>query len=137
MASFYLSNVEQFLSLSPEILLAQLSTQYAHRGYTSQYADQTLTWQRDLQALQKSLSACMERSQTARGWGVILEFSIPRKEKRIDIVLLIRDAIVIVEAKSSDTGSAARQQLETYALLLHYFHKGSANRRIVPVLVSE
>lgn len=137
MASFYLSNVEQFLSLSPEILLAQLSMQYAHRGYTSQYADQTLTWQRDLKALQKSLSACVERSQTARGWGVILEFSVPRKEKRIDIVLLIRDAIVIVEAKSSDTGSAARQQLETYALLLHYFHKGSANRRIVPVLVSE
>jgi hypothetical protein len=136
MASFYLSNVEQFLSLSPEILLAQLSTRYAHRGYTSQYSDQTLTWQRDLQSLRRSLSACVEYSQSARGWGVILEFSIPRKEKRIDVVLLIRDVVVIVEAKSSDTGSAARQQLETYALLLHYFHKGSTNRRIVPVLVS-
>ncbi len=79
---------------------------------------------------------CSEHSQSAGRWGAILEFSIPRKEKRIDLVLLVRDTVVIVEAKSGDIGSAAKQQLETYALLLHYFHKGSANRRIVPILVS-
>lgn len=136
MASFYISTVEQFLSQSPDILLAQLSTAYAHRGFTSQYADQTLTWARDLQSLQQALSVCGERSQSAGKWGVILEFSIPRKEKRIDVVLLVRDTIVIVEAKSGHTGSAAKQQLETYAHLLYYFHKGSADRRIIPILVS-
>jgi len=62
---------------------------------------------------------------------------VPRKARRIDIVLLVRDVIVIVEAKTNDLSSAARQQVETYALLLHYFHKASANRRIVPVLVSK
>ena len=136
MASFYLSTVEQFLSQSPDVLLAQLSTAYAHRGFTSQYADQTLTWQRDIQSLQQALSVCDERSHSVIGWGIILEFSIPRKEKRIDIVLLVRDTIAIIEAKTGDTGSAAKQQIETYALLLHYFHKASANRRIVPILVS-
>src|SRR5947209_2435682 len=100
MASFYLSTVEQFLSQSPDILLAQLSTAYAHRGFTSQYADQTLTWQMDIQSLQRALTICAEHSQTSGKWGIILEFSIPRKEKRIDVVLLVRDAIVIVEAKS-------------------------------------
>ena len=136
MASFYISTAEQFVSQSPEILLAQLSTAYAQRGFTSQYADQTLTWQQDLQSLQRSLSECIERSESASRWGVILEFSIPRKEKRIDVILLVRDTVVIIEAKSGDIGSAAKQQLETYALLLHYFHKGSADRRIVPLLVS-
>jgi Uncharacterized conserved protein (DUF2075) len=136
MASFYISTIEQFVSQSPEILLARLSTAYAQRGFTSQYANQTLTWQQDIQSLQHSLSECIERSQSAGRWGVILEFSIPRKEKRIDVVLLVRDTIVIVEAKSGDIGAAAKQQLETYALLLHYFHKGSANRRIIPILVS-
>jgi hypothetical protein len=136
MASFYISNVEEFLEQSPEVLLAHLSTAYAHRGFTSQYADQTLTWQRDIQSLRQVLLASASRSQTASKWGVILEFSIPRKEKRIDIVLLVRDTIVIIEAKSAETGSTAKQQLETYALLLHYFHKGSSNRRIVPILVS-
>lgn len=136
MASFYFSTVQQLLSQSPETVLAQLSTAYAHRGYTSQYSDQTLTWQRDLQSLRQSLLECTERSQNAGDWGVVLEFSIPRKEKRIDIVLLVRDTIVIIEAKSGDAGSAAKQQIETYALLLHYFHKDSAQRRIVPILVS-
>jgi hypothetical protein len=136
MASFYLNNVEQFLSQSPETLLGQLSTAYAHRGFTTQYADQTLTWLRDLQALQQALLECRKRSHRASGWEVILEFSIPRKEKRIDVVLLIGDTIVVVEGKSGETGSVAKQQLETYALLLHYFHKGSANRRIVPILAS-
>lgn len=136
MASFYASTVEQLLSQSPEAVLAQLSTAYAHRGYTSQYSDQTLTWQRDLQSLRRVLLDCTERSQSAKTWGVILEFSIPRKEKRIDVVLLVRDAIVILEAKSGETGSVAKQQIETYALLLHYFHKGSADRRIVPIVVS-
>lgn len=136
MASFYHSTVEQFLSQSPEAILTQLSTAYAKRGYTSQYTDQTLTWQRDLQSLRQVLSECTQRSDGAGAWGIILEFSIPRKEKRIDVVLLVRDTIVIVEAKSGDAGSEAKRQVETYALLLHYFHKGSAERRIVPILVS-
>jgi hypothetical protein len=66
----------------------------------------------------------------------VLEFSIPRKERRIDIVLLVRDAIVILEAKTGQAYSQAKQQIEEYSLLLHYFHKGSNERRILPVLVS-
>lgn len=118
------------------MLLANLSTAYAQRGYTSQYADQTLTWLNDLESLQRTLLRCKKQSQNVSSWGLILEFSIPRKERRIDVVLLVRDTIVVVEAKTADVSSAAKQQLETYALLLHYFHKGSANRRIIPVLVS-
>jgi hypothetical protein len=136
MASFYRATVGGFLSSSEGELLARLSTAYANRGFTSQYSDQTLTWESDICSLRNTLRECVGKSSTANAWGIILEFSIPRKEKRIDIILLVRDTIVIAEAKSGDTGSAARQQLETYALLLHYFHKDSANRRIVPVLVS-
>jgi hypothetical protein len=136
MASFYSSEVEQFLHESLEILLARLATSYAGDGYTSQYSEQTLTWQRDLERLQATLRSCVELLPEANRWGVALEFEVPRKGRRIDVVLLVRDVIVIVEAKTSDLSAAARQQVETYALLLHYFHKASANRRIVPVLVS-
>jgi hypothetical protein len=48
MASFYQSNVADFLALSEEQILARLSIGYANRGYTSQYSDQTLTWERDI-----------------------------------------------------------------------------------------
>src|SRR5438270_10913660 len=59
MPSFYRSTVGDFLSLSDEQLLAQLSIGYALRGYTSQYTDHTLTWERDIQQLRAALSLCV------------------------------------------------------------------------------
>lgn len=137
MASFYRASVEEFLAQNEEHILARLGTGYANRGYTSQYSDQTLTWEREIRSLRQSLEQCVIRSDSARSWGLLLEFSIPRKEMRIDIVLLIRDVIVVLEAKTGRTTSQAKRQIEEYALLLHYFHKASAERRIVPILVSQ
>ncbi len=136
MASFYRSNVAEFLALSDEQVLARLSIAYANRGYTSQYSDQTLTWERDLRSLRSSLKECVQNNPDTANWGLLLEFSIPRKEKRIDAVLLINDEVVILEAKTGDSFFQARRQLEEYALLLHYFHKASAELRIVPIIVS-
>jgi hypothetical protein len=136
MASFYRSTVGEFLALSLEQVLARLSVAYASRGYTSQYTDQTLTWKRDLQQLKVVLSQCISLDPHAFKWGLLLEFSIPRKEMRIDVVLLIGSAVVLLETKSHDTSAQARRQIEEYALLLHYFHKGTAEKRIIPILIS-
>src|SRR5271170_6739877 len=106
MACFYRASVEEFLGENEEHVLARLGVAYANRGYTSQYSDQTLTWDRDIRSLRRSLEQCVVRSGSAKSWGVLLEFSIPRKEMRIDVILLIRDVIVLLEAK---TGNAASQ----------------------------
>ena len=136
MASFYRSTVAEFLSLTDEQVLARLSVGYANRGYTRQYSDQTLTWERDLRSLRNSLETCACHLPAAMDWGVLLEFAIPRKEMRIDVVLLIGDKVVILEAKSGHAFLQARRQLEEYALLLHYFHRESSERRIIPIVVS-
>ena len=136
MACFYHATVAEFLSQTDDTILARLAVGYAERGYTTQYADQTLTWERDLHSLRTSLLQCVSASNGARAWGLILEFSIPKKELRIDIVLLIGETVVILEAKTGEAGAQAKQQIEEYALLLHYFHKASNDRRIVPVLVT-
>lgn len=136
MASFLRSTLGNFLSLTNEQILARLSIAYANRGFTSQYTDQTLTWERDLQSLRAALEECIDAIPSAREWGILLEFSIPRKEMRIDVVLLVHETIVILEAKSGYASLQARRQIEEYALLLHYFHKASAERRIIPIVVS-
>ena len=136
MASFYRSNVAEFLTTSEEQILARLSIAYANRGFTQQFTDQTLTWERDIRSLRLSLRDCTQANSAAANWGLILEFSIPRKEMRIDCVLLINGEIVILEAKTGDAFLQARKQLEEYSLLLHYFHKASAESRIVPIVVS-
>src|ERR1035438_6994625 len=136
MTSFYKSSVEEFLAQSDEHLLARLETAYARQGYTSLFSDQTLTWERDIGLLRAALQQCAGESTSAKSWGLLLEFSIPRKELRIDIVLLIREVIVVLEAKTVLAVSQAKRQVEEYALLLHYFHQASAECRIVPVIVS-
>ncbi len=136
MASFYRSDVAEFLTTSDEQILARLSIAYANRGFTQQFTDQTLTWERDLRSLRSVLQECTQANSDAINWGVLLEFSIPRKEHRIDCVLLINGEIVILEAKTGTAFLQARKQLEEYALLLHYFHKESAENRIVPIIVS-
>jgi hypothetical protein len=136
MASFYRANVGEFLAQSNEQILARLAVSYANRGYTSQYADQTLTWERDIASLRRTLEECVLRDSSAQNWGLLLEFSIPRKELRIDVVLLIGNKIAIIEAKSGSAFQQARRQIEEYALLLHYFHRASADRRIIPIVVS-
>jgi Uncharacterized conserved protein (DUF2075) len=136
LAAFYRSSVSDFLSISEGEILARLSIEYAKRGYTSQYTDQTLTWKRDVHYLRDVLTHCVQHDRHAANWGVLVEFPIPRKEVRIDIVLLIGGQIVILEAKSGAAFLQARKQIEEYALLLHFFHKTSADRKIVPIIVS-
>jgi hypothetical protein len=136
LASFYRSSISQFLAVSDGEILARLSTEYAKRGFTSQYTDQTLTWERDIRFLRQAITQCIQADVSAADWEILLEFSIPRKEVRIDAVLLLGDRIVILEAKSGNAFFHAKKQIEEYALLLHYFHKASANQIIVPIIVS-
>jgi hypothetical protein len=136
LASFYRSRVSEFLSISDGEVLARLSSEYARRGFTRQYTDQTLTWERDVRFLRDALNQCVQHDDKAANWGLLLEFSIPRKEVRIDAVLLIHNEIVILEAKSGADFFQAGRQIQEYALLLHYFHKASDERRIVPIIVS-
>lgn len=136
MSSFFRSTVREFLSQSREQILARLSVAYANRGFTSQYTDQTLTCDRDLESLRATLQSCVAHDALANKWGILLEFSIPRKEMRIDVVLLIGGAVVILEAKSGNALLQARRQIEEYSLLLHYFHKASYGSKIFPIIVS-
>jgi hypothetical protein len=136
LASFYRSSVSEFLAVSDGEILARLSTEYAKRGFTRQYTDQTLTWERDIRSLRQALTHCVRKDGSAADWGILLEFSIPRKEARIDAALLMSGRIVILEAKSGSSFFHAKKQIEEYALLLHYFHKASANQMIVPIIVS-
>lgn len=136
MACFYQGSVEKFLGEDSENVLARLAVGYANRGFVTQYAEQTLTWKRDLELLRASLQECVEISASAAQWGVLLEFSIPRKELRIDVVLLVRGVVVVLEAKTGSASVEARRQIEEYAMLLHFFHKATFERRVFSLVVS-
>lgn len=136
MPAFYRASIAEFLHVSESDLTGRLTTEYARSGFQSQRTSQTIAWITDIVRLHSILGDVVNRNPSAASWYILLEFPIPRKEKRVDVVLLARDIIVILELKSSAQGIESIRQVEEYALLLHYFHEPSDRKRIVPFVVS-
>lgn len=69
---------------------------------------------------------------------VIFEYTIPRLNKRIDVVLLLKNIIFCIEFKvrASTYSSHDVDQVMDYALDLKNFHKESLAFPIVPILVA-
>jgi hypothetical protein len=136
MASYFRATVQQFLATSQSELLGTLTRAYSQDGFAEMKTDTARTWWDDLESLRDALSRVCDDRPTANQWGILLEFSVPRKQSRLDVVLLIEGVIVVLECKSAFATREAFRQVETYALLLHYFHKPSDRRRILPIVVS-
>jgi hypothetical protein len=69
---------------------------------------------------------------------VLFEYSIPRMGRRIDVVLLIKHAIFVLEFKVGEKRflSYAIDQVFDYALDLKYFHEPSHDQLVVPILIA-
>ena len=69
---------------------------------------------------------------------VLLEFQLPRRRRRIDVVLLAHDLILLIEVKAGAErfDRASSWQAEQYALDLRDFHAGSAGHTIIPILLA-
>jgi len=136
MPAFYRASVTEFVRTSDSEITGRLSSAYANSGFSSQRTSQTRAWEADLTKLRSALNRVVAQTPEAAAWTLLLEFPIPRKEKRIDVVLLAGDTIVILELKTSAQGIEADRQAEEYALLLHFFHQPSSRRKIATFLVA-
>ena len=69
---------------------------------------------------------------------IIFEYTIPRLGKRIDVVVLLRERVFVVEFKAGEEEFKHQDvdQVLDYALDLKNFHQGSADRCIIPILVA-
>jgi hypothetical protein len=136
MPAFYRASVAEFIHTSDSEITGRLASAYAHSGFSSQRTSQTRAWEADLASLRSAFDVVVAQNSRAMTWALLLEFPIPRKEKRIDVVLLAGATIVILELKTSTQGADADRQAEEYALLLHFFHRPSNRRKIVTYVVA-
>ena len=80
----------------------------------------------------------MRQVPSAGDWALLIEYGIPRRQRRIDVVLLADTVVFVLEFKVGATSYSRADlwQAEDYALDLRDFHEGSHGRTIVPVLVA-
>jgi Uncharacterized conserved protein (DUF2075) len=136
MPSYFRASLRDFLETEQPTILATLTLAYATSGFSQMHSDVPVTWWDDLTSLRRTLIELQSIHPSASQWQILLEFSVPRKERRLDIVLLTGAEIILLECKRGGATPDAMRQVEEYALLLHYFHEPSNLQRIYPIVVS-
>lgn len=118
-------------------LLGRLCTAAARHGREVS-PDQLDAWSSQLDVMQEVSRKLARGRPYADNWAVIFEYTIPRRGRRIDVVVLAEGCVVAVEFKVGSTrfDRHALWQAEDYALDLRDFHLATRGRHVRPVLVA-
>lgn len=126
---FYKNSISSFLCQNEDEIFGLLSKNDEY----DTAATQKFAWMQEIEILKNVLSPYAHE----QAW-ILFEYTIPRLGKRIDVVVLLRERVFVIEFKAGETTFLHHDvdQLMDYALDLKNFHQGSADRLIVPILVA-
>ena len=126
---FYKNSIADFLRQNEDEIFGLLSRNDEY----DTMATQKFAWIDEIRLLKSTLKTYANEE----GW-VVFEYTIPRLGKRIDVVVLLRERVFVLEFKAGEVAFNRQDidQVMDYALDLKNFHQGSASRMIVPILVA-
>lgn len=126
---FYKSSLSEFVKESSDSIFGKISR--CDEG--DSVAEQKFAWSEEIEIMQHISQSWMNENGE-----IIFEYSIPRLGKRIDVVLLLRGIVFVIEFKAGQDVylRADMEQVLDYALDLKNFHLDSHQRTIVPILVA-
>lgn len=138
MAAYYRGIFSEFVAADSDGILGALNRASSNDVFSTQFTKQIKAWEHEIASLKAVCARFVADDPSAAEWSVLLEYRIPRRQKRIDAVLLAGGVIVCIEFKTEDPIHArqGQRQVEDYALDLRDFHEQSRDRIIVPVVVS-
>lgn len=130
-AWFHCSGAE-LLRLTPDEVAARLAAQQMSRRLSGEPA-QLRAWREQARILQAII-----READGAPWRIAFEYDLLRLEKRIDVVVLMDRAILVLEFKLGATAvtPAFRAQADDYAQDLFDFHALSRAHPIIPIVVA-
>ena len=136
MPAYYRAALAAFASEETSSILGKLARANAQARFplTSLAME---AWQAQLPVLVSAMTHLLQIRPDSKDWNILLEYPIPIVGKRIDAVLLAGNVIVVLETKTGASPTSAARQVDDYALNLACFHEHSANKTIVPVVVSD
>lgn len=125
---YYSEDICTFLKQSTSEILGIIHSNDASAETTIQ---QSNTWEYEVEILKDQL-------QTFDEGRIIFEYTIPRKGKRVDVVVLYKNIVFLLEFKCGDKEyrQSTYDQVYDYALDLRNFQKESHNKLLVPIMIS-
>ncbi len=127
MNCYYQNQIDSFLSDNRQNILGQLTLAGGNDP------NQVNAWEIEIDLLKTILKEW--KNEAAE---VIFEYTIPRLNKRVDVILLLKNIIFCIEFKVGQSTYLQQdmEQVMDYALDLKNFHKESHFFPIVPILVA-
>lgn len=124
--SFYSDTISNFLKTTSEHILGIL----ASKNEFSLEQTQRFAWELEIKILKEALNKYQGK--------IFFEYSIPRMGRRIDVVLIIKNVIFVLEFKVGEKEFLlnASDQVLDYSLDLKNFHETSHQHLIAPVLIA-
>lgn len=122
-------SIEEFRSLSKDAVIGKLTLKHTD-NHNSLSSEQNFAWETEYDDMQKVLQGMEGR--------ILFEYSIPALSKTIDVVLLVKGIIFVIEYKANSDSYNEQdvKQVNGYALRLKFFHSKSNDNWIVPILVA-
>ena len=126
--SYFSSTINDFLKMSKNEIVGII---HSNDVSAETRIQQSNTWNEEVEILKDQLKNLEEGR-------IIFEYTIPRKGKRVDVVVLYKNIVFILEFKCGDTEykSSTFDQVYDYALDLRNFQKESHNKLLIPVMIS-
>lgn len=123
---YYSDSIESFLKHSTEEIIGLISL----ANQFDQILTQNRAWEQQIRILKAALI-----DQTGK---IYFEFSIPRLGKRVDCLVIIKNAVFVIEFKVGEHKylNYDLDQVWDYALDLKNFHQPSHLAVLVPILVA-
>jgi len=138
MAAFYSNTVANFIDDDNNLIVGTLTKMAGISGFHQQLHTQTLSWSDEINILKASFKQLIKKETSFTQSGILLEYPIARREKRIDVVIIVNGIIIVIEFKvgRSEYLNSDKEQLLDYCLDLRDFHFESRNRTVVPILLA-
>jgi hypothetical protein len=110
MGSGVLIRLSDLLKGDEDWLLGRLSSEFEEQGWEEQRTSLTSTWRCEIQYMKGVAESLIAHDSSFADWQLLLEYEIPRRQRRPDGILLDSDIIFVIEFKlgGSHAGSAER-----------------------------
>lgn len=128
LTAYYSATIAQFLTQSKEMILGIIQQ---NNSSAETLVNQNNTWEEEIDSLKAQLADIGEGR-------ILFEYTIPRMGKRVDVIVLYKSIVFILEFKCGEKEyrSNTYDQVYDYALDLRNFHKQSHDKLLVPMMVS-
>ena len=136
MAAYATLKLSALANTANDTIIDRLVHSDAVSGFTQVAHNQIFAWREQLDLLRSIAGRLISQNESFGDISLVLEYRIPRREKRIDAAVLLKGTVIVLEFKvgASVESSDAVEQVMDYAMDLAYYHSETNGKRVAPVL---